>query len=199
MKAFYILKPDALKRKEVINAYQDIVQNLRFINNREQYLIDSWKDLSCLLYDPFDKNITEEEKVDIRRKMITTIKGYDYLYKDVPAIIDIFDVDTSILTLKQLEEIKKYIRYRYVLDTDQNFIKFRDLSEEMLLKKLSEIPISDLNISHLRIGYDDDLFASGYSLAHFNCIHFPEPNVKEIERDFNIIEKGKILTKKIKL
>jgi hypothetical protein len=131
--------------------------------------------------------------------MITTIKGYDYLYKDAPAIIDIFDVDTSILTLKQLEEIKKYIRYRYVLDTDRNFIKFRDLSNEMLLKKLSEIPISDLNISHLKLGYDDILLGSGYSLAHFNCIHFPEPNEKEIERDFNIIEKEKVLTKKIKL
>lgn len=199
MKAFYILKPDALKRKEVINAYQNIVQNLRYINNREQYLIDSWKDLSCLLYDPFDKNITEEEKANIRRKMITTIKGYDFLYKDEPAIIDIFDVDESILTLKQLEEIKKYIRYKYVLNTDQNFIKFLDLDDEMLLKKLSEIPISDLNISHLRIGYDDDLFAYGYSLACFNCIHFPEPNIKGIERDFDIIKNEKVLKKKIKL
>lgn len=199
MKAFYILKPDALKRNEVINAYQNILQNLRFINNREQYLIDSWKDLSCLLYDPFDKDITENEKAIIRKKMITTIKGYDYLYNDEPAIIDIFDVDESILTLKQLEEIKEYIRHKYVLNTDQNFIKFLDLSDEMLLKKLSEIPISDLNISHLRIGYDDDLLASGYSLACFNCIHFPDPNTKEIERDFDIIEKAKVLKKKIKL
>lgn len=199
MKSFYILKPDGIKRKEVLNSYESLLSKENYIKNRSRYLIDTWVDLSCLLYDPFDKKITEEEKKEIRRKMLTTIKGYDLLYQNNKAIIDIFDIPEDIYLLKRLEQIKYQIRENLVLNTPKNYLKFLNLTDHLLSQELKNINIRELTVSHIKVNHDDFFFEEDYHLACLNCIHFPDPDTKSIERDLEIIESSKILTKKIKL
>ncbi len=199
MKAFYILKPDAVERPEVLKAYQTIISSQEYIKNRSQYLINSWVDLSCKMYDPINKNMQKEELINRRKKLLTTIKGYDYLYQDKNAIIDIFDVPEDEEILKKLEAIKYSIREQYVLNTDKNYLKFLNLEDESLLKKLEEIDVRAIDIEHIKINYKESINIEGYNLACLNCIHTPDPDEVSIRRDFDIIESSKVLTKKIKL
>ena len=199
MKAFYILKPDSIERKKVITEYKEIIKSQPFIINREQYLIKSWVELSSLLYDPIDKNLSLDELIKIRKQMLTTIKGYDYLFTDKPAIIDIFDIKNDIELLNILEKIKYQLRKKYVLNTPKNYFKFINLEEDILKEQLKKINISELDVSHIKVNYNENINIPNYNLAFLNCIHFPDPNIKSIERDMEIIESSKILTKKIKL
>lgn len=199
MKAFYILKPDAIERPEVLKAYETIINSEGYIKNRNQYLIDSWVDLSCKLYEPIDKNISKRSLLELKKQLLTTIKCYDYLYQDKKAVIDIFDIPDDIEILKRLEKLKYLIRKEYVLNTDKNYIKFLNLSKEDLLKELKDIDIRNLNISHVRVNYDENIDARGYNLAYLNCIHISDPNEVSIGRDLDIIESSNVLTKKIKL
>ena len=197
MKAFYILKPDALERPEVLKSYKEIINSQEYIKNRNQYLIDSWVDLSCMLYEP-SYNVKDKDKlIALRKQLLTTIKCYDYLYKDRPAVIDIFDIPDDEELLKKLENIKYLIRKNHVLNTDKNYIKFLNLGDDNLLKKLYEVDISNLDISHIRVNYDEDINSEGYKLAYLNCIHISDPDVKSIERDLDVVEKAKVLSKKI--
>ena len=59
MKAFFVLKPDAVQRPEVLKAYEQIINSQEYVKNRNQYLIDSWVDLSCKLYEPINVNKTK--------------------------------------------------------------------------------------------------------------------------------------------
>lgn len=197
MKAFYILKPDAIQRKEVIDSYKETISEIKGIYNRSQFIIDSWNYLSCMLYDPKDKQLTKDDLIKLRRQLLTTIKCYDHLYQDKPAIIDIFDIDEELL--KYLEEIKYQIRKKYVLNTPKNYLKFNNLSSSNLEKELSNILTRELDISHIKVNYNESIDIPGYNLAFLNCIHFPDPDTFSIERDLEIIEKSKTLTKKIKL
>lgn len=199
MKAFYILKPDAIERPEVLQAYETIIASEEYIKNRNQYLIDSWVDLSCKLYEPINKNLSKKTLLEIRKQLLTTIKCYDYLYQDKKAVIDIFDIPNDVEILKRLEKIKYLIRARYVLNTDKNFIKFLDLSKKELLKELKDIDIRKLNISHIRVNSDEIVDDIDYNLAYLNCIHISDPDEVSIGRDLDIIESSNVLTKKIKL
>ena len=195
MKAFYILKPDALGRKDVIDAYKEMIESQEYVKNRQQYIIDSWIDLSCLLYEPQNKNMEDDEKINLRLRMLTTIKGYDYLYQDKPAVVDVFDVPNKSEFLNLLNDIKYCIRREYVANTPKNYIKFLNLTRDILINELKDIDVRNLNILHIKTNPDVDI--EDYALACMNCIHFPDPNVEAIERDLDIIDNQKILTKKI--
>ncbi len=198
MKAFFILKPDALERPNVISTYQDIVPSTSYIENRHQYLIDSWVKLSCLLYEPSTNN-NLEDLITLRHHLLTTIKCYDYLYYQKPALIDIFDVPNDINILKDLEKIKYKIRKEHVLKTDKNYLKFNNLTNEILNNELINIDIDSLDVSHLKVSYNESLEIPGYNMAFLNCIHTSDPQISAYEKDLLIIEKSKTLTKKIKL
>lgn len=197
MKAFYILKPDMIDRIDVMRYYDEMIDGLSYISNRQQYLIDSWVELSCKLYEPSNSNLSIDELKRVRSQLLTTIKGYDYLFNDKYALIDIFDVPNNIEIFKELERLKYQIRKKYVMMTPKNYFKFIDDIDELLCNKLKDIPVSSLNVSHIRVNYDEDLNDEGYRLAFLNCIHFPDPNENSILRDIEIIEDAKVLTKKI--
>ena len=199
MKAFYILKPDAITRPEVLEHYQETINNQKYIENRNQYYVESWIDLSCQLYEPHSKDISLEALLTLRRQMLTTIKGYEYLYPNTPAIIDIFDVPNTEETFCQLEKIKYQIRKKYVLNTPKNYFHFKELSDKILTQKLEDIPIEQLEVEHIKVNFDEEITLPNYYMAYLNCIHFPDPNVDSIERDLEIISASKTLTKKIKL
>lgn len=197
MKAFYILKPDSLERKDVIEAYKKLIGSQEYIKNRQQYIINSWVDLSCLLYEPQNIDLIGDEKRKLRLNMLTTIKGYDYLYPNKPAVIDMFDIPNEIQCLIFLNNIKYRIRKEYVLNTSKNYIKFLNLTRKMLTKELKNIDVRNLDISHIRTNHDVNLEIKDYYLAYMNCIHFPDPNIEAIERDIDIMVNEKVLTKKI--
>jgi len=199
MQAFFILKPDALVRKEVLNYYEQTISNQEFIKSRNQYLISSWVDLSCKLYNPIDDNLTKEQLIKLKHQLLTTIKAYDYLYKNKEAIIDIFDIPEDIIYLSKLEMIKYDVRQKFVLNTKKNYFKFNNLPKDILTLDLCDIKITDLEVSHICVGAQDEIKKEGYNLAYLNCIHFPDRDISSVEKDFEIIDNTKVLTKKIKL
>ena len=199
MKAFYILKPDAVLRPEVLKEYEKIIKQEKYIKNRHQYVIDSWTSLSCLLYEPINNFDNQSDLVNLKTKLLTTIKCYDYLLKNVPAFIDIFDIPEDIEILKKMEQIKIFLRKKYVINTDKNYLKFNNLTEEIIKKNLKDILIEKLDISHIKVRSHENIEIPGYNLAYLNCIHTPDPNIESVQRDLNIIENSKKLIKKIEL
>lgn len=129
--------------------------------------------------------------------MLTTIKCYDYLHQKSPAIIDIFDIPEDIELLKLLEKIKYIIRQDYVISTPKNYIKFLNVTRELLTNELKDIDIRNLNFSHIKTEFDKNLNIEGYNLAYMNCIHFPDSNIEAIQRDMEILDNHYVLSKKI--
>ena len=199
MEAFYIIKPDMIVRNDVMDYYNGVIDDLSYIENRRRYIISDWVDLSCMLYEPSDKGVSIDKLKKIRSQMLTTIKGYDYLYKDNMAFIDIFDIPNDINILKELEQIKYNIRRRYVLNTPKNYFKFNSNIDDLVSCELKDIPVRELDVSHIKVNYDEDILIPEYRLAFLNCIHFPDSDEISISRDLDVIGKSKLLTKKIKI
>jgi hypothetical protein len=199
MEAFYIIKPDMIVRNNVMDYYNCVIDNLLYIENRRRYIISDWVDLSCMLYEPSDREMSIDKLKKIRSQMLTTIKGYDYLYKDGEAYIDIFDIPDDINILKELEEIKYNIRRRYVLNTPKNYFKFNSNMDELVCYELKDIPVRELDVSHMRVNYDEDIDNLDYRLAFLNCIHFPDSDYLSVSRDLDVIDRSKLLTKKIQI
>ena len=197
MEAFYIIKPDMVVRNDVMDYYNYVIDMQSYIDNRRRYLIKSWVDLSCMLYEPCGKEMSLDKLKKIRSQMLTTIKGYDYLYRDGIAMIDIFDIPNDNEILDELEKIKYNIRRRYVMNTPKNYFKFNSNIDGLVECKLEDISVRELDVSHIRVNYDEDIDIPEYRLAFLNCIHFPDPDEKSILRDLEIINKSKLLTKKI--
>ena len=186
-------------RNNVMDYYNCVIDNLSYIENRRRYMISDWVDLSCMLYEPSDREMSIDKLKKIRSQMLTTIKGYDYLYKDVFAFIDIFDIPNDINILKKLEQIKYNIRRRYVINTSKNYFKFNSDMVELVCCRLKDIPVKELDVSHIRVDYDEDILDSEYRLAFLNCIHFPDSDCLSVSRDLDVIDKSKLLTKKIQI
>ena len=199
MEAFYIIKPDMIVRNNVMDYYNGIIDNLSYIENRRRYMISDWVDLSCMLYEPSDRELSIDKLKKIRSQMLTTIKGYDYLYKDEFAYIDIFDIPDDIEILEELEQIKYNIRRRYVLNTPKNYFKFNSDMDDLVSCRLKDIPVRELDVSYIRVNYDEDIDNLDYRLAFLNCIHFPDSDCLSVSRDLDVIDKSKLLTKKIKI
>lgn len=197
MEAFYIIKPDMVVRNDVMDYYNYVIDMQSYIDNRRRYLISSWVDLSCMLYEPWGKEISLDKLKKIRSQMLTTIKGYDYLYRDGIAMIDIFDIPNDNEILDELEKIKYNIRRRYVMNTPKNYFKFNSNIDDLVECKLEDISVRGLDVSHIRVNYDEDIDIPEYRLAFLNCIHFPDSDEKSVSRDLEIINKSKLLTKKI--
>lgn len=197
MEAFYIIKPDMVFRNDVMDYYNYVIDNQSYIDNRRRYLIKSWVDLSCMLYEPCGKEMSLDKLKKIRSQMLTTIKGYDYLYRDGIAMIDIFDIPNDNEILDELEKIKYNIRRRYVMNTPKNYFKFNSNIDDLVECKLEDISVRELDVSHIRVNYDENIDIPEYRLAFLNCIHFPDPDEKSVSRDLEIINKSKLLTKKI--
>ena len=83
------------------------------------------------------------------------------------------------------------------MNTPKNYFKFNSNIDDLVECKLEDISVSDLDVSHIRVNYDEDIDIPEYRLAFLNCIHFPDPDEKSILRDLEIINKSKLLTKKI--
>ena len=199
MEAFYIIKADMIVRNNVMDYYNGVIDDLSYIENRRRYIISDWVDLSCMLYEPSDNGVSIDKLKKIRSQMLTTIKGYDYLYKDNMAFIDIFDIPDDINILKKLEQIKYNIRRRYVLNTPKNYFKFNSNIDDLVSCRLKDIPVRELDVSHIKVNYDEDILIPEYRLAFLNCIHFPDSDEISISRDLDVIDKSKLLAKKIKI
>ena len=197
MEALYIIKPDMVVRNDVMDYYNYVIDMQSYIDNRRRYLIKSWVDLSCMLYEPSDKEMSIDKLKKIRSQMLTTIKGYDYLYKDNIAFFDIFDIPNDNDILDELEKIKYNIRRRYVMNTPKNYFKFNSNIDDLVECKLEDISVRELDVSHIRVNYDENIDIPEYRLAFLNCIHFPDSDEKSVSRDLEIINKSKLLTKKI--
>ena len=115
------------------------------------------------------------------------------------SFIDIFDIPDDIKILEELEEIKYNIRRRYVLNTPKNYFKFNSNIDDLVSCRLKDIPVRELDVSHIRVNYDEDIDNLDYRLAFLNCIHFPDSDYLSVSRDLDVIGKSKLLTKKIKI
>lgn len=62
---------------------------------------------------------------------------------------------------------------------------------------MNNIDVKNLRVSHIRTDSSIDLNIDGYNLAFMNCIHFPDPNLKSMQRDLEILDSHSVLTRKI--
>ena len=114
MKAFYILKPDIFDDIEALKYYIDFVNAETYVNFDEFYEINDWVELSRILYEPrFEKN--DLRLFDLRKKIMSTIIGYNSLYKNKKALLSIVET-SSISDLQKLYDFKKELRRKYVYD-----------------------------------------------------------------------------------
>ncbi len=89
------------------------------------------------------------------------------------------------------------VLYKYLKDTKDLL-----LSCQRLLVSMNDIEEANLIIgvqSHIQTDSNINLNIDGYNLAFINCIHFPDPNLKSLQRDMEILDSHSILTKKIVL
>ena len=86
-----------------------------------------------------------------------------------------------------------------MINTPKNYFRFSDDIDKLVNNKLQDISIGKIDASHIRVNYDEDVIIPGYRLAFLNCIHFPDPLESAVSRDLDVIERSKLLTKKIKI
>lgn len=186
MLSFYLLKPDIFENKKALNYYYEFL-NTRNIKIQGEYDVESWLELSKILYEPYNEIDIERIK-KIRKQMIVTIKGYQLFYPDI-AMVNTFDVDEDILP--SLYNFKKELRKKYVYDEEKYYLSFEEKIPVDV--EIKEVDIESLKCKTLIV--PKPIIKEGYDMVFFNMIHFPDPYKECVERDMNVLRENKILVK----
>ena len=196
MKAFYLLKPDMLDKEYFFKQYLAMIENSPFLKSEGIYNVGNWVELSKRLYDVYENEYRGIPNDEWRKKMLITIMGYYKYYKDEDALVDVIEVDES--NLERMDNLKREYRKLYVYNREKYFISIENEDKINYNKN-----IIDINLDNIKADYFEMLEANniisvdGYKLILFNKIHFPDPTVKDIERDQEIIEKYALSKKKV--
>lgn len=190
MKSLFILKPDMLEDEKAMEAFYEGLDE-QGVMVLDQYFIHDWVEVSKALYQE-DSTLTEEEKREKRKQILTTIKGYNDFYHGKDAILVVVDVKEE--NLKKLVGFKKKLRKDFVYETtDQRFLKFTDDMD--FSQDLSSIDVSNLRVNYKVIPANATLKKQeGYRMCFFNKVHCPDPTVEAVERDFQVLTEAGVMS-----
>lgn len=187
MKAFYILKPDIFDDIEALKYYIDFVNAETYVNFDEFYEINDWVELSRILYEPrFEKN--DLRLFDLRKKIMSTIIGYNSLYKNKKALLSIVET-SSISDLQKLYDFKKELRRKYVYNKKMYYLEYQSYID--FDKKLIDIDINEIKV---KISCSRENMQN-YNEIFLNKIHFPDPNIESVNEDAKCLVKAGIINK----
>ena len=193
MTGFYILKPDMINDPNAIKYYLNYIENAKHLTLDNFYQIKDWITLSKLLYEPYDNNLSLEELKRLRKQYLTTIKGYEILYKDTPAILSMININ-DINTLPELFSFKKELRKKFVNNTNKYYIQFlNDINTE---KKLIDIDLDKIKTNIISVSSNESISDPNYNMIFFNKIHFPDATIESISHDRSCIDELNIINSK---
>lgn len=195
MLGFYILKPDMVLSKESIDYYISEMKKNNSVNLLEFYNIEDWVKLSKILYEPDDNSLSLNELKELRKRMLTTIKGYQEFYSNTNAILNIIEIKDCD-KLQELYDFKKELRKKFVYNDRKVYLKFNNLTDEILENKLEICNIEEINCEYEICDVNQKPSNKDFNLIFFNKIHFPDPKIELIERDLNLIKEADIIKPK---
>ena len=195
MLGFYIFKPDMFLSKESIAYYISEMKKNNNVDILEFYNIEDWVKLSKVLYEPDDKSLTLNELKELRKRMLTTIIGYQEFYSNTNAILNLIEIKDC-NRLQELYNFKKELRKKFVYNERRFYLKFNNLTDEILENKLENCNIEKINYEYEICDVNQSPSNQDFNLIYFNKIHFPDPKIELIERDLNLIQEAGIIKTK---
>lgn len=192
MKLFNVIKPDMVNDIEAMAFYFECLKNNFYVEEYSMYSIKSWVDLSKKLYF-FDSN----QDLSKKKQILTTILGYYLLYNDESAIVNLYDVENiNQEKLRQLYDLKKQLRKRYVLNTDKYYIRI--LNENIIdyAKPLDELQLEILDYEIVKVPFNNEYDVNGFRMAFFNKLHFPDPNFYIVNRELSLLASENVFEQK---
>ncbi len=199
MLAFYILKPDMLKDANSLNYFFDNLKEIKEVKLIDLYYIKDWVSLSKLLYEIDSSALSSKDIIKKRKQLITTIRGYHEFYQKEPGLLSLLEVSPRNKTLRTLHALKKELRQKYVYNTKKHYLRFLNESQLNFEKKLIDFDIDNIPIQFKVLNGHETMDHPQYHLAYFNKIHFPDPHIASINRDFKALEKKGLLKKSNKV
>lgn len=195
MLGFYIFKPDMVLSKESIDYYISEMKKNNNVDILEFYNIEDWTKLSKILYEPDDRSISLKELKELRKRMLTTIKGYQEFYSNTNAILNIIEIKDC-NRLQELYDFKKELRKKFVYNERKVYLKFNNLTDEILENKLENCNIEEINCEYETCDLNQTPSNQEFNLIFFNKIHFPDPKITLIKRDLKLIKEAGIIKPK---
>lgn len=195
MLGFYIFKPDMVLSKESIAYYISEMKKNNNVDILEFYNIEDWTKLSKVLYEPDDRSITLNELKELRKRMLTTIKGYQEFYSNTNAILNIIEIKDC-NRLQELYDFKKELRKKFVYNERKVYLKFNNLTDEILENKLENCNVEEINCKYEMCDVNQIPSNQEFNLIYFNKIHFPDPQTTLIKRDLKLIKEAGIIKPK---
>lgn len=179
----FIMKPDMIDNIRAQRYFYNLLKENGNIQIIDQISVNKWSMLAKELYEEESDN-----KELYNLKIIRTILTYKQIYPIDKAKIVKVSFNSEIISLKQLEEIKKEIRrvFAYAVDA-KYYIKILNPQEINFNQKLVDIETDKIkyDIKCYDRLIEDDI----YKFAYLNMIHFSDPDELSIEIDNNKILK----------
>lgn len=190
-----ILKPDAFLHPRVI--INDYLLEIKKLTDKpiNYYDIKNWSNVSLYMYEHDIINLnTQDEIIKKRKQLLTTILGYDRLFRKQDALAMFVDTYDPEYTLLILNKIKKELRKKYVSKTDKYFIEYQSEIEQLLSSPLYDIDLDSIKIDLKMYPANSNVEANEIrNMIFFNKIHVPtllEEN--EFEKDLLVKKKSLI-------
>lgn len=190
MKTLNILKPDCFDNIDTVEYYLSELFKIQEIDNVEFYQLPNWIMLAKQLYelDVVENCKDVEEKHKRRKKLLTTLKGYDLFYNNREGVISLININSNEMeTLSKLDKLKKQLRNLYVLETDRYYLKFENENDLDFDSTLPQFDLSTIETSHLKISYDSDFDNADYDMVFFNKLHSPDPNPYIVRKEIELL------------
>lgn len=196
MEVFNILKPDMLEDEESINYYLVNLKKKFDISLGNYYIVRDWVNLFIKLYesDLENSNLCLEQLKIKRKQIITTVKGYDLLYKNKNALVFFYEISNDNKDLLQsLCDFKISFRKKYVYNTRKVYIRMLNETKINFDCSMTDIDMKDIKSDLHIVSCNQDFNDSRYSMCYFNKLHFPNPCKEDIEREKEIINNEGII------
>lgn len=195
MNTFNILKPDALEHEAALSYYFANIITLDGINSIKLYFLDNWTEIASLIYE-YDVVKSSEDKIKLRKKLLTSIIGYYHVYTKNIGIVVFFDIadDSIYSTLQKLHLLKKNVRKDFVNNNDLYYLKFLNQDNTIFNNPLYNISLSELQVDIKRFPSNAPYNNPEYNMIFFNHIHGPDPNsLEEIEHNLKILHDANVI------
>lgn len=192
MKLFNVIKPDMVEDIESLTYYFEYLKNNFNVKECNMYSLKSWVSLSKKLYF-FDSN----KDLTKKKQILTTIFGYYLLYNDESAVVNLYDVENiNQEKLRQLYDLKKQLRKRYVLNTDKYYIRILNEDNIDYTEPLEMLQLETLDYEIVKVPFNREYDVNGFRMAFFNKLHFPDPYFDVVNKELSLLTSENVFEQK---